>query len=404
MIKTQGIENKIRSKVSSKKYCLQFLPKRMQTFVATEFVEYQGKKLKTAYLIDIVHNLILKYYFKKENSYNLLAILLKEKYGHLYNFYMDFLQDQKVIELIKKHLKGKNSRVYKLEDSILIDEITRFQNYDKVLLKKYKNAVAKVEENDLESNLILPEVKQKLVQDLFCINIRLDQAIEFLNFTTQDLDIYNRNLYSVECIDEKQIFYHFDCYGRMHTNFTILKSYIRKNCLMIDGESTFEIDISNSQPLFLCKVMEEENFRGIDLDEFQLYQKLTIMGAFYTYLMDNSGIQKKSEIKDLVYKVYFGKNHSNSRADKIFKSIFPTIHNFIKNFKKEKGDYRLLAHRLQNLESNLIFNKIIKEMAYIYPEVKLVTCHDSIICAEKYKDVLTSTFQKNFLKEFQLNF
>lgn len=64
------------------------------------------------------------------------------------------------------------------------------------------------------------------------------------------MDIYNRNKYSIECINDKHIFYHFDKYGRLHTNFTILKSFIRKNCLLIDNEETYEFDIKKFTATF----------------------------------------------------------------------------------------------------------------------------------------------------------
>ena len=70
-----------------------------------------------------------------------------------------------------------------------------------------------------------------------------------------NIDIYNRNVYSIDSIDKKHIFYHFDEYGRMHTNYTILKSYVRKNYIFIDDDDVSEIDIPNSQPLFLTKLI-----------------------------------------------------------------------------------------------------------------------------------------------------
>jgi hypothetical protein len=186
----------------------------------------------------------------------------------------------------------------------------------------------------------------------------------------------------------------------MHTNFTILKSFIRKNCLLINGEETSEIDIKNSQPLFLCKLIESDGLIIVNTDEFELFKFLTYNGKFYQYLMDNSKYRDRKNVKEMIYKVFFGKNFK-SKGDDLFKSLFPTIHEFIKIYKKEHGDYRILAHDLQNLESNLIFNKIVKEIMYIYPEVNLITIHDSIICNTKYRDVVEKIFHKNLEKEFQ---
>jgi hypothetical protein len=51
-------------------------------------------------------------------------------------------------------------------------------------------------------------------------------------------------------------------------------------------------------------------------------------------------------IKDLLIKFYLVEIWK-IKADKVFVSLFPTIHNFIKLYKKEKGDYRVLAYDLK---------------------------------------------------------
>ena len=394
------IKYNIRKNLESKRYSVQFLPESLNQESLNKNFTFNTQKLKTAYLVDIIHNLILKYYFKKENSFNISSIVLKEKYGHKYNYYIDYLVNKGTLKLIKKHQKGKNARIYKLDENVINGKITRYKNEDTILLKKYKNAVSLIENQDIESSTINADVKRKLVDDLFHVQIEFDKAIFFLDSTLQDVDIYNRNKYSVECINDKHIFYHFDSFGRMHTNFTILKSFIRKNCLLIDGQETAEIDIKNSQPLFLCKLIETDGLTIVDRDEFELFKYLTYSGRFYQYLMDNSSIKDRSKAKETIYKVFFGKNF-RSKGDDIFISLFPTIHEFIKIYKKEHKDYRILAYDLQNLESNLIFNKIVKEIMYIYPEIKLITVHDSIICAVKHRDIVERIFTHNLEKEFK---
>jgi hypothetical protein len=188
----------------------------------------------------------------------------------------------------------------------------------------------------------------------------------------------------------------------MHTNFTILKSFIRKNCLLIEGEVTHEIDIKNSQPLFLTKIIIDSGTLWVKNDELELFKYLTINGLFYQYLMDHLKISDKKKAKEITYKVLFGKNASNSKSDKIFKELFPTIHYFIKLYKKERGDYKILAYELQKAESNLIYNKIIREVMDIYPEIKLVTVHDSIIMSKKWRPHVENIFNKHIIREFDL--
>ena len=402
--------NKIPSKIVSKRvedktFTLQFLPECLYHIENIKTINYKETKLKTDYLIDIVHSLVLKYYFKKENRFAINATVLKDKYGYLYNYYINYLVDNNIIALMTQYQTGVTSRIYSLDDDIFNSKIKRYKNYDKVLLRKYKDKFVEMVGStiDEKESLIDMEVKEKLVSDLFSVNIEFDRAIFFLDsLKYQDYDIYNRNVYSVECINNKHIFYHFDAYGRMHTNYTILKSFIRKNCLMIDGEETCEIDIQNSQPLFLSKLIQESNSKWVKEDEYELFRELTTNGYYYQYVMEKTGEQDKRKVKEMTYKVLFGRNVANSKADKFFKILFPTIHNFIKLYKKEHGDYKILAYDLQKAESNLIFNKMIRCMMNLYPEIKIITIHDSIVVQKKYRDIVNNIFQNEISKEFNL--
>jgi hypothetical protein len=408
------IENKITNKIPSqivskrvedKTFTLQFLPECLYHIENIKTINYKETKLKTDYLIDIIHSLILKYYFKKENRFAINATVLKDKYGYLYNYYINYLIDNNIIALMTQYQTGVTSRIYSLDDSIFTSKIKRYKNYDKVLLRKYKGKFVEMVGSSIDEkeSLIDIDVKEKLVSDLFSVNIEFDRAIFFLDsLKYQDYDIYNRNVYSVECINNKHIFYHFDAYGRMHTNYTILKSFIRKNCLMIDGEETCEIDIQNSQPLFLSKLIQESDSKWVREDEFELFRELTTNGYYYQYVMEQTGEEDKRKVKEMTYKVLFGRNVANSKADKFFKTLFPTIHNFIKLYKKEHGDYKILAYDLQKAESNLIFNKMIKTIMNIYPEIKIITIHDSIVVQKKYRDIVNNIFQSEISKEFNL--
>ena len=398
----KGYSN-IRKKLEDKKHSLQFLPQSLEDLSKNKTFTYKKQNLKVSYIVDIVHNLILKYYFKKENKFNLMSTILKEKYGHLYNYYIDYLVDNNILEMLVNYKAGRNARIYKINDKILKGPIKRYLNKDNILLKKYRNKVSQVEEAGLKNKMIDDDVKSKLVDDLFYIDIQFDRSIFYLdNINNQDIDIYNRNKYSVECINDKHIFYHFDNYGRMHTNFTILKSFIRKNCLLINGEETYEIDINNSQPLFLTKIITDTDTKWVKEEEFELFKYLTLNGKYYQYVMDYLKTTDKGAVKEMTYKVLFGKNASNSKADKVFQELFPSIHYFIKLYKREHKDYKILAYELQRAESNLIFNKIIKEIMIYYPEIKMVTVHDSIIIPKKYKDPVESIFNSKLFEEFNI--
>lgn len=405
VIITKESYESVSKRIDDKSFSLQFLPECLYGISTIKTLEFNNVKLKTNYLIDIVHNLILKYYFKKENRFALNATILKDKYGYLYNYYINYLVSNGILILKTNYQNGVTSRIYALDESIFTDKIKRYKNLDKVLLKKYKNKfVDMIHINDTsKSSLIEPIIKEKLVSDLFSVKIEYDRAIFFLDsLKHQDIDIYNRNIYSVDCINDKHIFYHFDDYGRMHTNYTILKSFIRKNCLLIDGEETCEIDIPNSQPLFLTKIIDMDS-NLVDQKELLLFKELTTSGTYYQYVMNQLGESNKKKVKEMTYKVLFGRNIASSKVDKNFKKLFPTIHQFIKNYKKENGDYRVLAYDLQKAESDLVFNTVIKKVMQFYPEIKLITIHDSIVVPRKYKEEVNQIFEIELKKEFNIN-
>lgn len=396
--KKRSISN-LKNELENKKSLLQFLPKCLENLKNIKTIEYKEDKLKTSYIFDIVNNLILKYYFKKDNRYSINASVLKDKYGYKYKLYVDWLVENNIISMLYNYKAGQNSRVYSLNPDIFKSEIKRFRNSDKVLLKKYKNKIYSTINLSNDTGLIKPDIKEKLISDLFKVQIDLSRSIFYLNtLKSRDIDIYNRNIYAVDSINDGHIFYHFDSYGRMHTNYTILKAFIRKNCLLIDGEETCEIDIDNSQPLFLTKIMEDSKW--VSKEEFSLFKELTKLGKYYEYLMQELKIHERSKVKELTYKVLFGKNAANSKADKLFKNMFPTIHNFIKLYKKEKGDYRSLAYDLQKMESELIFNKIIAKIIDYNSDIRIITIHDSIVVSKKYKDEVNSIFQTELIKHF----
>jgi hypothetical protein len=404
-LKYSEYRNIVSKKLARKNNSLQFLPKVLDSFSTTTHIEYKGQKLKTSYFIDIVHNLMLKYYFKKDNKFVINAQILKDRYGYLYNYYIQWLVENNILYLICNYKAGKNSRIYSLNEIVFRQKIKRYKNSDKVLIKKYKKKIFETIDfvDDINSR-IEPFIREKLISDLFFVDIEFERSIFYLDMLKkEDIDIYNRNIYSVESINDKHIFYHFDNYGRMHTNFTILKSFIRKNCLLIDGMSTCELDIKNSQPLFLCKLIHDSDTKWVKEDEFKLFKQLTTSGKYYQYIMQVTGEKDKKLVKELTYKVLFGRNSQNNKADKVFSQIFPTIYNFIKLYKKENGDYKILAHDLQRAESNLIYNKIIKKINLIYPDIKIVTVHDSIIFPNIFKDQVEQIFESEIISEFDLD-
>lgn len=389
-----------KQKIEQRSEILQFLPESLEELVNKKTINYNSKNLKTSYIIDIIHNLIFKYYYKGDNLFTLNATVLKEKYTKNYHLYINYLVNNNYLILTKDYSVGKSSRIYSLNLKLLNGKIKRYINNDTILLKKYRSNLLDMVFD--QNNIIEREVKEKLINDLYSVDIKMESVIYFLDrLEDNDTNIYNKNMYSSESIKSGNIFYHFDRFGRMHTNFTTLKSFIRKNCLTIDGEETIEFDVKNSQPLFLCKLIDQTNTKWVDSDELDFFRSLTINGKYYDYIVNRFGIKDRKVAKTMTYEVFFGKNDFRNKSDKLFKSCFPTIYNFIKLYKKQYNDYRILSYHLQRSESNFIFNKVVKTINNLYPHIKIITVHDSIMVNRKYKQIVSDIFESKLTEEFK---
>ncbi len=394
------LNHKTIQKIKSKNCILQFLPDILMDISKINKIEFNKINLKTTYIIDMIHSLLFKFYTTGENSFILNSLILKDRYSKNYNEYINYLVDNKYIRLVKDYSKGKCSREYELTPLILKSSISRYKNTDTILLKKHKDNLLNLSFSS-ENNSIEPGIKQKLINDLYSVDIKLDNAIFFINSNAViDSNIYNKNLYSSEAIKDGDIFYHFDKYGRMHTNFTTLKSYIRKNCLLIDGGSTCELDIKNSQPLFLVKMMIDSKSKWIKEDELEFFKQLTYFGTYYDYMIKEFNLKGKLDAKELTYSVLFGKNNLRNKWDRMFNSRFPSIYNFIKLYKKENNDYRSMSYKLQKMESEFIFNKLVKTIMNEYPDVRIITVHDSIMFRSDFKNDIEKIFLNKLGEEF----
>ncbi len=383
-------------------FLYQFLPREFEYLTLTKKVIYKDINLKTDYLINIIHELILKFYFTNDESHNLWSNILKRKYGKHYNHYIDYLVENKFMNMISNYYVGKKAKTYKLNITTL--DIIRHKSTDKILLKKHKkDYIYQTFTNKQESPINL-QIRKKLIDNLYHVNIDYDCAFNWLKTQkknkTIDLNQYFKNLSSIDGIQTNHIFFKFDQYGRLHTNFTVLKKHIRQNCLTIDNQQIMELDISNSQPLFFAVYLKteigEDNFN----DEVKRYVECVKNGLIYDEIQQRFPdiIKNRQDAKMLMYKILFGKNGTRKIENKMFKELYPTVFNYIKEFKILSDSYKSLAHELQNLESNFIFNTVIVELIKKFPHIKFFTVHDSIIFPSKYKEEVSLIFNYHLKK------
>ena len=163
--------------------------------------------------------------------------------------------------------------------------------------------------------------------------------------------------------------------------------------MFIDGESVSEIDIKNSQPFFLLKLIADNlNLINEIGEDLQVYFDKVIDGNFYEYLQEKTGFIERTDVKNWIYNLYFGKPYENNT----FKSIFPTISKFLKSYKMKNG-YKELSYKLQNIESDFIFNKVCKRL--LGEEIIYFTVHDSV-CVKKSDFEIAERFFNDELEKY----
>jgi len=382
-------------------YLYQFVPKKFSYLTKVKKISHKGMNLKTDYLINIMHELVIRYYFTEELSHNVWSSILRRKYGKYYNYYVSYLVEKKFLFMISNYYASKKARTYKININLI--DMVRCRVDDNILIKKHKKDFLVRSFTQETDSPINKDLRLKLIDDLYHVDIDYESSLQWLNKEKKDKNIellkYFKNLTSIDGIDCGHLFYKFDSYGRLHTNFTVLKKHIRNNFIKIDGKEVTEIDIRNSQPYFLAVFLKNELGEDKFNKELDYYVDVVKNGLVYDIFTDKfPDIYKtRDEAKIMVYKVIFGKNIDTKKESKIFREIFPTVYNYLKEYKEISSTYRELSHVLQGLESKFIFDNIVKTVKETYPYIRLFTVHDSVVFPVEYKEEVNLIF-RNYLK------
>jgi hypothetical protein len=181
---------------------------------------------------------------------------------------------------------------------------------------------------------------------------------------------------------------------RVHTIISRLPKKIRSNYVYLNGERTVEIDLAQSQPTILGKVLESEI--GANSFSYAVRNK-----DVYLELVNNIEGITRDDAKKIFYQIAFGK-HKTKYTDMFF-SLFPDTQDYISKIKSaimknnpSNKRHSNLAFMLQQRESNIfrqVWGRLRKE------RVLFLTVHDSLIIQEKnltrYLPVITKELSKH---------
>lgn len=212
-------------------------------------------------------------------------------------------------------------------------------------------------------------------------------------------------------------------FGRFHSPVTRLHRALRP-CLSVDGRPLVELDVANSQPLFLGLVAREY-FRSRMAQKRLLARTFGPTGGVYRYgrrapatgPAPVAGVERYIEVceqgwfyeslmrpgddrdefkRDLFHQVFFGANTARKPRplrDR-FRSMYPEVFEVLTALKRT--DYKRSAWVLQNAEATLVIGAICGRLMRERPGLTVFTVHDSFLVAAEDVAFVRAVVQDEF--------
>lgn len=309
----------------------------------------------------------------EENCMSVSALFLKKKINKHYKRYMDILSDNKIITPIKNksgkyYQAGIETKKYRLLDTWTKDNdlcLVYFENSD-------RNIEINIDDSIIDMNIdkrMITTITNKLK-----IDYTSALKAEIINwqekgFTTARLRKRLSKLFSSKDYRYIKKGYKVD---RIYHSFSNI-SKISRNYLNIP---MCNIDLKNSQPLFLIAYLIENNM-PYDISYKNDCESGEIYLNFYNTRKEdfsNDTDELRTNVKKAIYKnIFFGFNE-NSLYNKRFKELYPKVWSSLKSI-NESG--ATLAGILQNREASLFNNLKPKKSKYFF------TLFDAIYYSDK---------------------
>lgn len=400
-----------------------YIPETFEPCTCGHWADY------AAYVLSTINRRIVFEKLDPDGYVPLMSAILKRVLPKRdYRKILQLLIDQDVIECDRSYQVGTKSKGYRLTPQYRGQVHRRHLVTDKNLDAKMRKL-----REDMEAGIILP-VHRHLWRHL--------QQIE-LSEPLPDFGMFNRQVH--ELID-KDFRFRVCQYGRVHTNLTNMRKDIRQY-LNYQGHELSNLDISNSQPLFLGVVVlnryindkylqtatsfttEEAYFNSPEIlsiftntereggetpplcgnithelllpvpDDVKRYLSICQSGRLYEYLMDKADVKAgRDEFKEMFFQVLFGRTSLMQHlplAD-VFEEEFPSVVAVMKEIKRK--DYHHMSSLLQRTESSFVVNRVVRRLMNEYPETFISTIHDSFVTTTEAVPIVKRIVLHEFAK------
>ena len=222
------------------------------------------------------------------------------------------------------------------------------------------------------------------------------KTTKFMEEYVKIVNKYNSIFISLSAINDGELYFKKNkTNGRVDSNLTSLKSEYKQ--FILTDKQLYSIDIVNSQPYILSLLLDDVQ----DKEEVQKYKDWTSMGQFYenfsrsVYSRTGKEITR-SEIKKMMFCIFYSKNTSFCKQKGVFTDIFPSIMKYIESKKKTK--HNQFAIDMQKAESDMCIDIIAKELDD--KGITYFTIHDSFIVDKKDIYETKQSIFNNFNKKY----
>lgn len=337
----------------------------------------------------------------------------------------NWLISNNIIECDEKYSKdGGKAKGYRFSNQFIstIDkaEVTKPTLFKRIT-KKINELNGEIQEQfETSKSYFLNTLKIDYAKAINYLDKQLFVELTNVSDISKRLEIINRYNYyylSVYSINDGHLFFKKNkTNGRIDTNLTSLKKELKQ---FIAIPNLYQIDIVNSQPLFLFFLIKKfmaglkhnpnistiysylcsRNFT-LELDKYLNWCRF---GQFYENLKNEFNLTTKrtidrDKVKTMTYTILFSPNDAAyaKEANNVFKLIFPGIYRFIYDYKKD--GHNRLAIDLQKLESSMCIDVIVPLLSA--KGIKHYTIHDAWLMDGLDRYHAEQIIKEAFFKEY----
>lgn len=177
--------------------------------------------------------------------------------------------------------------------------------------------------------------------------------------------------------------------NRLDTNLTNMAKVLVKD--LCEKNNLVQLDLCNSQFAILSHHLEGK----LDTEDFKQFKEQSYNGTLYEHIQETLGLKTRQEAKKATFELMFSKENLKSDGKEKLKQLFPSVVEFVDNFKKEYG-YNNFSIMLQKIESEIfidgLWTEIKKKKIFCTPK------HDCLIVKEEEKETVRKIIEGYFTK------